>query len=152
MDNSVIFWPVLLLLWSAVVLLLTPKDLVLAFRESSMRTEVSFLQGHYIISASKQSLMFGELCFFHPHGPDMQSSTDHGNGAANSTDTSVSIHCLTWCHSQKSWIFINTAVRSSNSAHSNISFIKLGQMLGRECLGGVLVYIPQIVHEAKVRW
>jgi len=97
------------------------KDLVLTFIESSIHTEISLFQVHYVISASKQSLMLENFACTILMVQTCSPAQTMGMAAASSTETSVSIHHLMWRYSQQNQIFFITAVQSSNSAHLIIS-------------------------------
>jgi hypothetical protein len=112
---------VLLLLWSAVVLLsrwgtwfwhLLQAPCILKFLFFRYIMSYRLVNSHWCLEKFVFTILMVRTC---------SPAQTVGMAAASSTETSVSIHHLTWRHSQKNKTFINTAVRSWNSAHSNIS-------------------------------
>jgi hypothetical protein len=150
------FWPLLLLLWSPVVLLLhwrtwfwhlLKASCILRFLFFRYVTSYRLVNSHWCLEDFVCTILMVQTC---------SRAQTMGMVTGSSTETSVSIHHLIWRHSQQNQIFINTAVRSSISVHSNIScgvrhIHKIGPDVRERvfCFFWVLLYTPQIVHEAE---
>jgi hypothetical protein len=79
-DKNIMIWPLLLLLWSAVMSLLHWRTWFWHLLKDPWIQK--FFLVRYIIPASKHSRLCRGLCLYHPHDPDLQFSTDHGNGGS----------------------------------------------------------------------